>query len=187
MKRVISSFLAIVLILGVFAGCSSKKNDTNSNGNTQLKGDIITVSELKQKYGETDEGKLLPLYNLNSNEQLKISLKYTPTDEREVFSIHTDEKCLDASKVALMWSPSSYMPTGPKTYEVKPIMAPLSNSDTDGLWGNVSTYYIKFNYDIDAETETKLETPVVVPMSIKSPAEIPNTSYEIKDGNFTLT
>lgn len=173
-----------MLIVSVFAGCSSKK--TNS-GNTQLKGEALTVSELKQKYNETDKGKLLPLYNLNADEPLKISLKYTPTDEREVFSIHTDEKCLEKSKVALMWSASSYMPTGPKTYEVKPIMAPLSNSDTKGLWGNVSTYYIKFNYDIDAEKETKLEEPIIVPMSIKSPVEIPNTNYEIKDGNFMLT
>lgn len=191
MKRFLCLFCALVLVLGMFAGCSKKEPAQNENGNgnqiTQLKGETVTVAQLKQKYGETDEGKLLPLYNLNANEQLKISLKYTPTDEREVFSIHTDEKCLDASKVALMWSPNSYMPTGPKTYEVKPIIAPLSNSDTKGLWGNVSTYYIKFNYDIDAETETKLETPVIVPMSIKSPAEIPNTHYEIKDGNFTLT
>ena len=61
----------------------------------------MTITQLKQKYGETDKGKILPLYNLDPNEQLAISLKYTPKNEREVFSIHTDEKCLKESEVAL--------------------------------------------------------------------------------------
>lgn len=193
MKKALSFILAVILVLGMFAGCSSNKNDPaegtkpNENGQTSLHGSTMTITQLKQKYGETDKGKILPLYNLDPNEQLAISLKYTPTNEREVFSIHTDEKCLKESEVALMWSPSSYMPSGPKTYEVRPIMAPLADSKTQGLWGNVSTYYIKFNYDINAETETKLDEPVIVPMSIKSPAEIPNVGYEVKDGNFTLT
>ena len=195
-KKSLSLILAVILMLGMFAGCSvgnkSPEESTNSSGDntTQLpvhgNTSTVTISDLKLKYGESDAGKLLPLYNLDPNEPLAISVKYTPSDERALFSIHTDEKCLEASEVALMWSPSDYNPSGPKTYEVKPIMAPLSNSSTEGLWGNVSTYYIKFNYDINAETETKLDEPVVVSMSIKSPTAIPNVSYEVKDGNFEL-
>lgn len=193
MKKALSLILTIILMLGMFAGCSSNQNNPtegtkpNENGQTSLHGSTLTITQLKQKYGETDKGKILPLYNLDPNEQLAISLKYTPDNERDVFSIHTDEKCLKESEVALLWSPSSYTSSGPKTYEVRPILAPLANSKTQGLWGNVSTYYIKFNYDINAETETKLDEPVIVPMSIKSPAEIPNVGYEVKDGNFTLT
>ena len=187
-KKILAMLLAIILVLGMFAGCSKKKDDNKvENGGVTLHGSTISVSQLKEKYGESDEGKILPLYNLDPNEPLAISLKYTPKDERAVFSIHTDEKCLEKSEVALMWSPSSYMPTGPKTYEVRPIIAPLSNVKTEGLWGNVSTYYIKFNYDINAETETKLDEPVIVPMSIKSPAAIPDTNYVIENGCFKLT
>ena len=187
-KKILAMLLAIILVLGMFAGCSKKKDDNKvENGGVTLHGSTISVSQLKEKYGESDEGKILPLYNLDPNEPLAISLKYTPKDERAVFSIHTDEKCLEKSEVALMWSPSSYMPTGPKTYEVRPIIAPLSNVKTKGLWGNVSTYYIKFNYDINAETETKLDEPVIVPMSIESPAAIPDTNYVIENGCFKLT
>lgn len=188
MKRILSITLVLIMVLGLFSGCSLNNKDKkpNESGSLIANATEMSVSDIKLKYGETDENKILPLYNLNPNEQLAISLKYTPTDERAVFSVHTDEKCLEDSKVALMWSPSSYMPTGPKTYEVKPITAPLSNSSTQGLWGNVSTYYIRFNYDITADTEVKLDEPVIVPMSIKSPSTIPDVGYEIIDGNFVL-
>lgn len=188
-KKLLSILLVIVFAATAFVGCGKTDDKTNPDINTEnivLNANTISVSELKHKYGESDDGKILPLYNLDPNEPLAVSLKYTPSDHKKLFSIHTDEKCLEASEVALFWSPNSYMPSGPKTYEVKPIIAPLSNSSTQGLWGNVSNYYIKFNYDINAETETKLETPVIVPMSIKSPVSIPDTSFEIKDGNLTL-
>lgn len=187
LKKIVCIFCALLMVLSMFAGCSKKDTNTEQ-GNSQglLAAGEISVSELKVKYGEKDDNKILPLYNLDCNTPLEISLKYTPTNEKEVFSIHTDIKCLDESKVDLFISPSNYNANGPKTYEVKPVMAPLSNSTTQGLWGNVSNYYIKFNYDITAETETKLAEPTIVPMSILSPVEIPNTSYDVTDGNFTL-
>ncbi len=187
-KKILAMLLAIILVLGMFAGCSKKEDNKGAeNNNMSVHTSTMTVSQLKEKYGETDDGKVLPLYNLDPNEPLAISLKYTPENERDVFSIHTDEKCLKESEVTLMWSPSSYMPNGPKTYEVRPIIAPLSNSQTQGLWGNVSTYYIKFNYDINANEPVKLDEPVIVPMSIKSPAEIPDTNYVVENGCFKLT
>lgn len=200
-KKIISLLLVFVLIVGMFAGCSKNSDENNDATTTPPTTNIgnetqttpsnegtVTVADLKAKYGESDAGKLLPLYNLDPNEPLAISMKYTPTDERAVFSIHTDEKCLPESEVLLFWDYSSYSSTGPKTYNVRPIMGPLTyDRNTEGYWGNVSTYYIKFNYDISAETETKLDTPVIVPMSIKSPTEIPNTHYKIEDGNFILT
>lgn len=185
-KRLLSILLVCVMLFGMVAGCGKKETPQNNKKPAQSSANEVTVAEIKQKYGAKDDGKMLPLYNLDANEPLKISLKYTPEDERSVFSIHTDEKCLKESEVMLMWGADSYMPTGPKTYEVKPIMAPLSGPTTEGLWGNVSNYYIKFNYDITAEKETKLDEPMIVPMSIKSPAEIPNVKYEVKDGNFVL-
>ena len=196
-KKILCLVLACLMVVGMFAGCSKKdpvkdpttppQTQTQPTDPSQPVGETVSVGELKNKYGESDAGKLLPMYNLDPNEPLKITLKYTPTNDQDVFSIHTDEKCLDASKIAVMVSPSDYNPTGPKTYEVKPLMAPLSNSKSEGLWGGVSNYFIKFNYDITAETETKLETPVIVAFSIKSPAAIPNTSYTMENGCFTLT
>ena len=198
-KKILCLVLACLMVVGIFAGCSQEKPEeptekpsqneaTNPTEKpTEPTGTVVSVGELKNKYGESDAGKLLPLYNLDRNEPLQISLKYTPANDQDVFSIHTDEKCLDASKVAVMVSPSDYNPTGPKTYSVQPIMAPLSNAQTEGLWGGVSTYYIKFNYDIAAETETKLETPAIVAFSIKSPVAISNTSYTMEKGCFTLT
>lgn len=185
-KKFLSILLVLTMLAGTIAGCGKKETEQSNKKPSQSSASTVSVTEIKKKYGETDEGKVLPLYNLDPNEPLAISLKYTPENEREVFSIHTDEKCLEASEVQLMWSASSYMPTGPKTYEVKPIMAPLSNSNTEGLWGNVSNYYIKFNYDITAEEAKKLDEPVIVPMSIKSPAEIPDVKYEVENGNFIL-
>lgn len=197
MKKFLCLALACLMVVGMFAGCSKKEPAVDTKPGTETTQptekptepakDTVSVGELKNKYGESDAGKLLPMYNLDPNEPLKITLKYTPSNDQDVFSIHTDEKCLDASKIAVMVSPSDYNPTGPKTYEVKPMMAPLSNSKSEGLWGGVSNYFIKFNYDISAETETKLETPVIVAFSIKSPAAIPNTSYTMENGCFTLT
>ena len=195
-KKILCLVLACLMVVGMFAGCSKKEPTPTQPGTeatqptdkpTEPAKDTVSVGELKNKYGESDAGKLLPMYNLDPNEPLKITLKYTPSNDQDVFSIHTDEKCLDASKIAVIVSPSDYNPTGPKTYEVKPIMTPLSNSKSEGLWGGVSNYFIKFNYDISAETETKLDKPVIVAFSIKSPAAIPNTSYTMEKGCFTLT
>ena len=192
MKKIFALIMTIVLLVGMISGCAGKKQETNNdvpnNGgnNVSLMGNTVTISELKAKYGETDAGKVLPLYNLDPSEPLFIPLKYTASDQSKILSIHTDEKCLDESKIMLMISPDSYMPDGPKTYEIKPLSAPLTNSTTSGLWGNVSNYYIKFYYDIAAETETKLDTPVIVPMSIQSPVAIPNVEGKVVDGNFVL-
>lgn len=198
MKKIICLMLACLMLVGMLGGCSSEAPNTttpptNSSTNPTTPEDTpqtagpVSIGDLKNKYGETDAGKLLPMYNLAPNEPLTIALKYTPSNDKDVFSIHTDEKCLDASKIAVMVSPSDYNPTGPKTYEVKPIMAPLANAQSEGLWGGVSTYYIKFNYDVKAEIETKLEEPVIMAFSIQSPAAIPNTSYTIENGCFKLT
>ena len=60
MKKALSLILAIILVLGMFAGCSSNKNDPtegtkpNENGQTSLHGSTMTITQLKQKYGETD-------------------------------------------------------------------------------------------------------------------------------------
>ena len=171
----------------MFAGCSLGKKEDAGIGQNQLLANNITVAELKEKYGETDEGKLLPLYNLEANEVLKIPFNYSFDNPKELFSIHTDEKCLPESEVNLMWGQNSYMESDFKYYEVKPVSPPLASSNMDSLWGGVSNYYIKFNYDCNAETPTKLSEPVIVPMSIKSPVEIPDVNYEVKNGNFTLT
>ena len=77
-KKILAMLLAIILVLGMFAGCSKKKDDNKvENGGVTLHGSTISVSQLKEKYGESDEGKILPLYNLDPNEPLAISLKYT--------------------------------------------------------------------------------------------------------------
>ena len=197
-KKFCCLVLACLMVVSVVAGCSNDKpeptekpsqNVTKPTENPTEKpsGDTVSIGELKNKYGETDAGKLLPMYNLDPNQPLEIALKYTPSNDKDVFSIHTDEKCLEASRITLMVSPSDYNPTGPKTYEVKPLMAPLSNTKNENVWGGVSNYFIKFNYDITAETETKLEKPVIVAFSIKSPAAIPNTSYVMRNGCITLT
>lgn len=197
-QKVASLILVCLLVFGMFAGCNQKAPAPSVQTPSQSENlpaekpatstsSTVSVGELKNKYGESDAGKLLPMYNLDPHEPLVISLKYTPTNIKDVFSVHTDEKCLEASEVALMVSPSDYSSTGPKSYEVWPIMAPLSNSDTECLWGGVSNYFIKFNYDISAETETKLDKPVIVAFSIQSPAAIPNIGYTLENGCFTLT
>ena len=204
-KRIVSLILVCLTVVSLLAGCKQEittavvqptapsqplANDSGSDDSTGPAGNsgsTVTIGQLKNKYCEPDAGKLLPLYNLDATEPLVISLKYTPSNYRDVFSIHTDEKCLEASKITLSIIPSGFSSAGPKTYEVKPMMAPLASENTDSLWGGVSNYYIKFYYDITAETETKLEEPVIVAFSIQSPVAIPNTGYTIENGCFTLT
>lgn len=195
-KRIISIICLLTILIGMFAGCSKEKQQTpdvtkpttniqnkDENSSGELKEGYTTVASLKQKYGETDENKMLPLYNLSATEELEIPFKCDALkiDLNDFFSVHTDEKCLDASKVTML----SVVDRDKIT--TKPLMAPLSNSKTESIWGNVPIYYVKFNYDLESEELKKLEEPMIVPMTIKSEVNAPNVKYNITDGQLSIS
>lgn len=195
MRKILCCILIFMIVAGTSVGCSQENAIETSAQQTQ--GEITTpgtpnqvavsVQSLKEKYGESDDGRVLPLYNIAANKPLQIAFKYTLDDHLQAFSLHTDSKCLESSRVNLFINMDNDTPTGPKVYEIYPSAPPLMSVKFDGLWGGVSQYYLKLNYDITAETKTVLEVPVIIPVSIQSTVPVPNVGYRIDNGCFTLT
>ena len=62
----------------------------------------------------------------------------------------------------------------------------MKNKD-QGSWGGAPIYYIRLNYDPDAEKLTLLDQPIIIPFTVKSELPVPNLRYEIdKDRRLTL-
>lgn len=146
----------------------------------------VTIAELKEKYKYQDN-KISPLYNVSPTEQFKITFNSYLGDipASELITVHTHEGLGTDSTIDIELVPETYE-VGPSTFTIKPKESVLTK--TDGSWGMNHMYYIKVNYDLDSNTPTRLEQPIVIPFTIKGTAENVDLVGEVApNGQFQLT
>ena len=146
---------------------------------------------LKQKYGSESSPSIMPMYNVAQDEEFKFTFKADLTTSRlqasDMISVHTDIKALEASKVyaipEINDNSISIKPLGWGVLSSEKLKAKEQNT-----WGGAPIYYIRLNYNPDAEKLTPLNQPMIIPFTVKSELPVPNLKYEIdKDKRFTLT
>ncbi|MGG4129892.1 transglutaminase domain-containing protein [Paenibacillus illinoisensis] len=189
MKRLFVMLFALTLLL---AGCQSndKESSPSDNNPTEtLEGS--TILSLKQKYGSESSPSIMPMYNVAQDEEFKFTfkadLKTSRLQASDMISVHTDIKALEASKVyaipEINDNSISIKPLGWGVLSSEKLKAQKQNT-----WGGAPIYYIRLNYNPDAEKLTLLDQPMIIPFTVKSELPVPNLKYEIdKDKRFTLT
>ena len=146
----------------------------------------LTVGELKEKYSYKDN-KISPLYNVSSKEQFKISFNSYLGDipASEIITVHTHDGLGTSSTVDTELVAETH-DVGPSTFTIKPKESVLNKRENS--WGKHHMYYIKINYDMDTNTPTRLEQPLVIPFTLKGSAENVDALPIITDkGEFKLT
>nr|WP_154892966.1 transglutaminase domain-containing protein [Paenibacillus xylanexedens] len=189
MKRLFVILFTLTLLL---AGCQSndKESSPSDNNPTEtLEGS--TILSLKQKYGSESSPSIMPMYNVAQDEEFKFTfkadLKTSRLQASDMISVHTDIKALEASKVyaipEINDNSISIKPLGWGVLSSEKLKAQEQNT-----WGGAPIYYIRLNYNPDAEKLTLLDQPMIIPFTVKSELPVPNLKYEIdKDKRFTLT
>lgn len=190
--------MLLLLVTGCFGSAdevtTEKENVeavTESKGQRTSTAAANTVAGLKQKYGSEATSTIAPLYNVDRNQifafQFHSDLSQVPPSE--IVTVHTDQKVLPESQIlTFAWDETQ---AGKTSVEVKPgtgvLVSSASLNYQDSGWGNAPKYYIRINYDLDAETPTKLDEPLAIPFTIKSDVQVPNLRHEISsDGRLKL-
>ncbi|MFK0522963.1 transglutaminase domain-containing protein [Paenibacillus illinoisensis] len=189
MKRLFVMLFALTLLM---AGCQSndKESSPSDNNPTEtLEGS--TILSLKQKYGSESSPSIMPMYNVAQDEEFKFTfkadLKTSRLQASDMISVHTDIKALEASKVYAIPEIKD------NSISIKPLGWGVLSSEKlkaqeQSTWGGAPIYYIRLNYNPDAEKLTPLDQPMIIPFTVKSELPVPNLKYEIdKDKRFTLT
>lgn len=217
MKKLFTVILIIVFILSGCQGSNNDNQDKSQKQLEKQKTSpthtsLTTVSDLKKKYKE-EEQYLTPMYNVNYNQVFTIkfnsniySTNAFPHSEQElakmfaedgeerfnrnIATVHTDARCLYESEVSTFEEVKD--PSASKSIltvsSTDPVLTSFdSTRDTENSWGNAPIYYICIRYDLDAKTPTKLDHPIIVPFTIKSPLQSPNATYQIDaEGRYKL-
>ncbi|MCP1182214.1 transglutaminase domain-containing protein [Paenibacillus sp. 1781tsa1] len=188
MKRLFFIMFALTLLL---AGCQSNEQESSPSENNPT--EVVegsTILSLKQKYGSESEQAIMPMYNVAQDEEFtfkfKADLRKNNLSASDIISVHTDIKALKASDVHALRD------TNGNNVSIKPLGWGVLTSDSmknkdQGSWGGAPIYYIRLNYDPDAEKLTLLDHPIIIPFTVKSELPVPNLRYEIdKDRRLTL-
>ncbi|WP_024631292.1 MULTISPECIES: transglutaminase domain-containing protein [unclassified Paenibacillus] len=189
MKRLLLIMFTLTLLL---AGCQS--NDKESSPSENNPTEIVegpSILSLKQKYGSESNKAIMPMYNVAQDEEFKFKfkadLRKSNLSASDIISVHTDIKALEASKVYAIPEIND------NSVSIKPLGWGVLSSDKlrtqeKSTWGGAPIYYIRINYDLDAEKLTLLDQPMIIPFTVKSELAVPNLKYEIdKDKRFKLT
>lgn len=157
----------------------------------------ISAKELKKQFAY-ENTQLVPVYNLDQNEQLvfdfKLDYQYMwddVVDFQEMVTVHTDPACTKESEVPCSFeTQENGQGTRIRVTPFEPILPTDSieekryaNFDSiiraDGLqeretfWGSAPFYYICIHYDMDAFAPERLKKPVVIPFTVASESEVP--------------
>ncbi|MBP1903831.1 hypothetical protein J2Z32_000443 [Paenibacillus turicensis] len=186
MKRLFAIILTVTLVL---TGCQS-----NNLTKAPEKADDVkkgsTILTLKQKYGTVDTKEVMPMYNIAQDEEFKFKfkadLRKSNLTSYDIISVHTDIKAYKASKVY------AFSDNIDNTVTVRPMSWGVLASESmkkrgESSWGGAPIYYIRLNYDPDAEQLTLLDKPIIIPFTVKSELPVPNLNYVIdKDRRLSL-
>lgn len=177
MKKAVPLVLASTLVL---SGCFWEKEEVKPEPPPT---DVaLTIADLKERYKDSADKDIMPLYNVSQNEVFEFKFKSYVGDIpfNDVISVHTDHRVEGESKLNVEITPESFT-IGPSTLRVKALESALLDSNIESNWGIAPTYYIRVNYDLDSETPTRLEQPIVIPFTIKSSTQAPHVALNISD------
>ena len=176
-------------------GISSEKEkeesfNVQSNVNLGSNG-TIKISEIKAKYGNVNQNvEIKAFYNVEQTTEFTFHFN-SMVEPCKAITVHTDSKCLESSTVYQI--NDGYLTNNGLDIVVKPGSPVLNTSDrNDGKlenynWGNAPIYYLCIRYDMNATIPTLLDTPIVVPFTVKSKVSVPSLTCNISDkGEFSL-
>lgn len=195
----VSVTVAISLLVTVYG--KIKDNDQKTANKTMVSesksnnlsnyGAVISVKDIKDKYKDTDE-ELIPLYNVAQDEcfEFPVSSELNELDFAEkVITVHTDSKCLDASKISTY---NSLYRNEDQTYiKVRPLNSALCNrmqkNSGSFNWGSAPIYYLAIHYNMESDQLEKLDHPIIIPFTIRQDIQPPNVKGVIDEkGCFKL-
>lgn len=189
------NILAIIVVLCLLCGCGKTEPGELADGELSGYGASITVKDIKQKYNYADDS-IMPLYNVATDEVFDFTFPYDlsgETDQEGIISVHTDENCREESEVVTYLNIEK-TETGSKV-TISPVAGVLTTESEDqeyleknkGVWGNAPMYYIAVNYDMEADSPKKLDTPKIIPFTVKQEVEAPAAEGAVDStGRFKL-
>ena len=188
MRKKLSFILIAVLMVSTFTGCKGlfqKDKDTNMQNPT------IKVSEIKKVHNVSavsDQNSLSPFWNVDQG--TKFTLHFNSKVEPALaVSVHTDPKCEMNSRVGQL--NSAFIDSeGGVDVVVKPGLAVLNEDkeQSNAFWGYAPIYYLRINYDRFSSEVKKLDTPIIVPFTVRANMSTPTLYGKIdNNGQFYLT
>lgn len=207
-RRLMAGMCAAALILsGCSKGESSGKDSESGSGSSQVTGSSlknygaeISVADIKQSFNSGNEG-IMPLYNVAPGESFDFNFKFDLLDADvdgelgednvwDMVTVHTDSACQPESMIYTLFDTNgSVLTISPLTYvlSTKSEKKDMLENGVDS-WGNASMYYIAIHYDMEADSPVKLESPQIIPFTVKHDIQAPNVKGKVDStGRFKLT
>lgn len=177
----------------------SDNSSVSENINTmQNYGAEISVDEIKKAYSYEEGKNIMPLYNVSPTEKFEFTFAFDGGDANvdlyDYVSVHTDSACDSLSSV--YYTASVKYENGKTMLTVAPMSPVLANDEQDkeyaheqiDSWGNAPIYYLAVHYDTESASAEKLDTPVIIPFTVKHEVEAPSLKGNIsEDGRFSLS
>lgn len=164
-------------------------------------GEELTVADIKGKYTSEEvtgeEEDIMPLYNVAEDQVFDFTFQTDwdtlTVQESDMVTVHTDSKCEPESELPV-YVDATENEKG-FTLSISPITAVLEtvyNEEDEEknehvVWGNAPTYYIAIHYDTESEELKKLDSPIIVPFTIKHEVPAPEVKGVVDaNGCFSL-
>lgn len=186
----IAILITIVFIIGGMSNTQEKtNNETESKSESENVEAVVkdsnfkTIQDLKDYYNYKNNI-LSPIYNVSQEGEFEVRFKTTKTLPKNAVGVYTNKECNDESKIETVVSIEK-SGEGQKVV-IKPYAKILSKS-TDVGWGNAPIYFIKLDYDLDSDSISKLNEPLIIPFKTENIVEAPILKYTISEnGIFKL-
>lgn len=186
----IAILITIVFIIGGMSNTQEKtNNETESKSESENVEAVVkdsnfkTIQDLKDYYNYKNNI-LSPIYNVSQEGEFEVRFKTTKTLPENAVGVYTNKECNDESKIETVVSIEK-SGEGQKIV-IKPYAKILSKS-TDVGWGNAPIYFIKLDYDLNSDSISKLNEPLIIPFKTENIVEAPILKYTISEnGIFKL-
>lgn len=182
--KVMDVLLVILLLLGVmWMGVADSRES-----------DSITPQELIEKYQkQEDANRRKTRYGVEKKESFSYTFAFDYSQKSVFFwdnliTVHTERSCQQESQIIVGVKVVS-QESGCKV-TVSPIEQVLTTEGDKGensSWGSAPVYYLAIHYDTETPKEVKLDSPIIIPFTLKSPCAVPNLQGDVDEtGVFRL-
>lgn len=209
-ERVFLLWLIVILAAVSLVGCNLiRSNDSNKNQNSNIMSGIggensenlitenttyTTIEKIKSEFIplgiKENKYQFKPFYNVEQTTEFTFHFN-SNVDPVKAITVHTDAACEENSTVYQV--NDGYKTTKGVDVIVKPMKPVLATDDrkdynNTNYWGYSSIYYLCVRYDMDSEEVEKLESPIIIPFTVKNKIATPFANANIRaDGDFSVT